>query len=1148
MKMSRVVASRVWSWAAVALTVLAAVLGAAPDSAGAQSGDASYFTDDDGSVHEQALDALASRGVLDGTECGEGLICPAEPLKRWEMAVWLVRVLDGADPGPPGTPSFSDVDSDAWWAPFVDRLMDLGVTAGCRRDPLQYCPDGAMSRAQMATFLQKAFGLEPAASAGFTDVDGDDAHAAGIDALAASGITAGCSRSPLRYCPTDSVTRGQTASLLASALGLTGSPASLRFTAIDAGSDHTCGLRADSRVVCWGQNSQQQADAPEGEFPGGERGPRSLLRHPHRPHGCLLGRQLPRPVRRSQPRVQRADCWLVSLLRAPARRQRDLLGGLTTPASPIAPDGQFAVVAAGTRHSCGLLFNGNVTCWGANDAGQSDPPDGEFVSLAVGSIHSCGIQRDGLVRCWGQDGHPAAENAPTGEISQVSAGAHHSCGVRTTGLVYCWGYSEDGQAAPPAGEFAAVAAGERHSCGLLSGGTVICWGDVGYDPTDAPGGAFSAMSSSRSHACGLRSDGSVSCWGNPGRGRSYPPDGAFVDVSAGWRHSCGVRTGGTVVCWGDSTDGQTLAPNGSFSTVSAGQSHSCGLLDDGSVACWGANVHGQSQAPEGHFRAVGAGSHHSCAVASGGAIVCWGLEDDRLDAPDGDFSAVTVGDAHSCGLRTNGSVSCWSASGSFAQVPDGEFTAIAAGYWHVCGIRTDSTVACWGDDSSGQSSPPDGDFSAVTGGLRHSCGLRVDGGIVCWGAKTVAHPPGVQPVSGRGLPDPARCRPYGVSGVTTAGFPRPHWAAPTTGPVRVAVLFLDFPDAPASHSTRREAELGLPFLEAYAELASYGLLDVQITPLHRWLRAEHGYAHYATGGIDAEAVKLADSQFDFSGHDIVMTVLPSSHFGGGVAFGNARTEEGLIRLTVRMNVFPLPGPREPFSWGVVAAHEFLHVLGLLDMYPSDRSVHQRADPPRGLGWVEARFGIMTLRGFFLARTRDSRTAHVWRHLDGYESTAYSRILDARETLAWSRWQLGWLDESQIRCVTEPPATVGLRPVADPGAGIAMAAIPLSAHEVIVIESRRRIGLDVGIDHTEPDGARTTFPGLATEGVLVYTVDASLAGGHLPVRLAGDTGNGQVEDYPTLSVGESVAVRGYTITVEADDGNTHTVTIAKTGDG
>lgn len=67
----------------------------------------------------------------------------------------------------------------------------------------------------------------------------------------------------------------------------------------------------------------------------------------------------------------------------------------------------------------------------------------------------------------------------------------------------------------------------------------------------------------------------------------------------------------------------------------------------------------------------------------------------------------------------------------------------------------------------------------------------------------------------------------------------------------------------------------------------YGLLDVQITPLYRWLRAEHGYAHYSTGGIDAEAVKPTDSEFDLSGHDIVMTVMPSTTPSGVGAAGSS---------------------------------------------------------------------------------------------------------------------------------------------------------------------------------------------------------------------------------------------------------------------
>ncbi|MYG99284.1 MAG: S-layer homology domain-containing protein, partial [Acidimicrobiaceae bacterium] len=136
--------------ASVALAVVAALLGAAPAAAEAQPADAGYFSDDDGSVHEPALDALAARGVLAGTECGEGLICPGAPLKRWEMAVWLVRVLDGTDPGPADASRFEDVNAELWWAPFVERLSELEVTGGCSTEPARFCPGRAVTRAQMA--------------------------------------------------------------------------------------------------------------------------------------------------------------------------------------------------------------------------------------------------------------------------------------------------------------------------------------------------------------------------------------------------------------------------------------------------------------------------------------------------------------------------------------------------------------------------------------------------------------------------------------------------------------------------------------------------------------------------------------------------------------------------------------------------------------------------------------------------------------------------------------------------------------------------------------------------------------------------------------------------------------------------------------
>ena len=50
------------------------------------------FADVTGGVHKPAIDALAERGVFDGTECAEDMFCPGEEMKRWTMAVWLVRV------------------------------------------------------------------------------------------------------------------------------------------------------------------------------------------------------------------------------------------------------------------------------------------------------------------------------------------------------------------------------------------------------------------------------------------------------------------------------------------------------------------------------------------------------------------------------------------------------------------------------------------------------------------------------------------------------------------------------------------------------------------------------------------------------------------------------------------------------------------------------------------------------------------------------------------------------------------------------------------------------------------------------------------------------------------------------------------------
>ena len=157
------------------------------------------------------LAALAQAGVFAGTLCGEAF-CPNEPIDRATMAVWTVRVLDGADPAPVASTRFGDVDGSHPDAAFIERFADLGVTQGCR-DGTVFCPDDAVTRAQMAVFLSRAYNLADGAVPGFADVAAEAWYATDVARLAASGITKGC-RDGTVFCPEQDTTRAQMATFL----------------------------------------------------------------------------------------------------------------------------------------------------------------------------------------------------------------------------------------------------------------------------------------------------------------------------------------------------------------------------------------------------------------------------------------------------------------------------------------------------------------------------------------------------------------------------------------------------------------------------------------------------------------------------------------------------------------------------------------------------------------------------------------------------------------------------------------------------------------------------------------------------------------------------------------------------------------------
>ena len=111
--------------------------------------------------HRANVETLAERGILEGTECAPGRFCPKDPIQRWVMAVWLVRAIDESAPAAVESSRFVDVDSGEWWVPYVERLADLDITRGCSSEPLRFCPADAVTRQEMASFLVRAFQLEP---------------------------------------------------------------------------------------------------------------------------------------------------------------------------------------------------------------------------------------------------------------------------------------------------------------------------------------------------------------------------------------------------------------------------------------------------------------------------------------------------------------------------------------------------------------------------------------------------------------------------------------------------------------------------------------------------------------------------------------------------------------------------------------------------------------------------------------------------------------------------------------------------------------------------------------------------------------------------------------------------------------------------
>jgi hypothetical protein len=166
------------------------------------------------------IESLALARVTAG--CGNANYCPDSEVTRAQMAVFLERGMHGSDFIPPAATGnvFLDVGPADFAASFIEQLFLDGITAGCGNN--NYCPGAAVTRAQMAVFLLRAkygSGYSPPAATGiFNDVDLAYWAVHWIEQLAAEGITVGCGNG--NYCPEAPVTRAQMAVFLVRTFGL----------------------------------------------------------------------------------------------------------------------------------------------------------------------------------------------------------------------------------------------------------------------------------------------------------------------------------------------------------------------------------------------------------------------------------------------------------------------------------------------------------------------------------------------------------------------------------------------------------------------------------------------------------------------------------------------------------------------------------------------------------------------------------------------------------------------------------------------------------------------------------------------------------------------------------------------------------------
>ncbi len=497
------------------------------------------------------------------------------------------------------------------------------------------------------------------------------------------------------------------------------------YLSINAGGYHTCGLRDDKRVLCWGLGTNGQLG-----------------------NGDLL--------RKGDPTL-------------------------------TADTSEYLSVSAGIYHSCGIRANDSrVLCWGNNNygqlgngtiGGQKTTPTltvdtSAYKSVSAGNSYTCGIRaNDSRVLCWGSEESGRLGNNRSGfgsvpnpiltmddsKYLQVSTGYYHTCGIREDGRVLCWGWGVYGV--------------------LGNGDTSFFSPEVRVPTLTVDSSKYKKVILQRYNTCGIREDGRVLCWGrgefgalgNGGNSDTGIPtlisdSLEYSHVGSGWYHTCGIREDGRVLCWGRSLfgqlgDGISIDHRVYIPNLTSDTSQYVFSVDFCNLVCvsCGNGIKESSEQCDDNNLVNGDGCSSICII-----------EVFNFSSTSCDDLKISTGWSHTCGIRKNDSrVLCWG-KGNYGQLGDGStavhnnlnpnitkdtsaYLSVSAGGYQTCGIRTsDRRVLCWGYGKYGALGDGDIDghnvanptltidssaYLAVSAGdYNHVCGIRAnDSRVLCWG-------------------------------------------------------------------------------------------------------------------------------------------------------------------------------------------------------------------------------------------------------------------------------------------------------------------------------------------------------------------------------------------------------------------------------